>query len=123
MSLLFIAAPLAADGVNAETGPMRNDWMNTGSPLQPGKEFFLPELCLPQALLVLVVLAELLVLVLVLVEHMRPDFNWVRMELMSLFVQWIVLLSAALLCGLRPWLARLRARSEERRVGKECRSG
>ncbi len=25
----------------------------------PGKEFFLPELCLPQALLVLVVLAEL----------------------------------------------------------------
>lgn len=88
---------------------MRNDWMNTGSPLQPGKEFFLPELCLPQALLVLVVLAELLVLVLVLVEPMRPDFNWVRMALMSLFVQWIVLLSAALLCGLRPWLARLRA--------------
>ncbi|HEY0288360.1 MAG TPA: sensor histidine kinase [Pseudomonas sp.] len=73
----------------------------------PGNEFFLPELCLPQALLVLVVLAELLVLVLVLVEPMRPNFNWVRLALISLFVQWIVLLSAALLCGLRPWLARL----------------
>ncbi len=75
----------------------------------PGKEFFLPELCLPQALLVLVLLAELLVLVLVLVEPMQPGFDWVRLALMSLFVQWIVLLSAALLCGLRPWLARLPA--------------
>ncbi|MEE5037993.1 sensor histidine kinase [Pseudomonas alliivorans] len=73
----------------------------------PGKEFFLPELCLPQALLVLVVLAELLVLVLVLVEPMHAGFDWVRLALMSLFVQWIVLLSAALLCSLRPWLARL----------------
>jgi two-component system sensor histidine kinase AlgZ len=83
---------------------LRNQPGQSGS---PGKEFFLPELCLPQALLVLVVLAQLLVLILVLVEPMRPNFNWVRMALMSLFVQWIVLLSAALLCGLRPWLARL----------------
>lgn len=74
-----------------------------------GKDFFLPELCAPQALLVLIVLAELLVLVLTLVEPMRPGFDWVRMALMSLFVQWIVLLSAALLCGLRAWLARLRS--------------
>ncbi len=73
------------------------------------KDFFLPELCLPQALLVLVVLAELMVLVLVLVEPMHTGFDWVRLALMSLFVQWIVLLSAALLCGLRPWLARLPA--------------
>ncbi|MBD8492301.1 sensor histidine kinase [Pseudomonas syringae] len=73
------------------------------------QDFFLPELCLPQALLVLVVLAELLVLALVLVEPMHDTFPWVRLALMSLFVQWIVLLSAALLCGLRPWLARLPA--------------
>jgi two-component system sensor histidine kinase AlgZ len=88
---------------------MRNNRLNPGAAPAPGKEFFLPELCLPQALLVLVVLAELLVMVLVLVEPMYPTFNWVRMALISLFVQWIVLLSAALLCGLRPWLARLRA--------------
>ncbi|WNW12786.1 sensor histidine kinase [Pseudomonas sp. DTU_2021_1001937_2_SI_NGA_ILE_001] len=71
------------------------------------KDFFLPELCLPQALLVLVLLAELLVLALILVEPMPEGFPWVRVALMSLFVQWIVLLSAAVLCGLRPWLARL----------------
>jgi two-component system, LytTR family, sensor histidine kinase AlgZ len=88
---------------------MRNNHLNPGAAPAPGKEFFLPELCLPQALLVLVVLAELLVMVLVLVEPMYPAFNWVRLALISLFVQWIVLLSAALLCGLRPWLARLRA--------------
>ena len=73
------------------------------------RDFFLPELCLPPALLMLIVLAELLVLVLVLSEPMHPGFNWVRLGLTSLFVQWIVLLSAALLCGLRPWLAGLRA--------------
>ncbi|WP_460046148.1 sensor histidine kinase [Pseudomonas sp. S2_H01] len=88
---------------------MQNERNNPGQSVSPGKEFFLPELCLPQALLVLVVLAELLVLVLVLVEPMHPGFDWVRLALISLFVQWIVLLSAALLCGLRPWLARLNA--------------
>ena len=95
--------------MSAETGTMQNERNNPGQSASPGKEFFLPELCLPQALLVLVVLAELLVLVLVLVEPMHPGFDWVRLALISLFVQWIVLLSAALLCGLRPWLARLNA--------------
>ncbi|WP_144403212.1 MULTISPECIES: sensor histidine kinase [unclassified Pseudomonas] len=71
------------------------------------QDFFLPELCLPQTLLVLILLAELLVLALILVEPIPDGFPWVRLALMSLFVQWIVLLSAALLCGLRPWLARL----------------
>ena len=74
----------------------------------PESDFFLPELCLPQALLMLIVLAQLLVFVLVLAEPMNPGFNWVRLALTSLFVQWIVLLSAGLLCALRPWLARLR---------------
>jgi len=71
------------------------------------REFFLPVLCEAQALLVLVMLAELLVFVLVLSEPMPLGFNWPGLALSSLFVQWIVLLSAALLCGLRPWLARL----------------
>jgi two-component system sensor histidine kinase AlgZ len=87
---------------------MQNERNNPGQSAAAGTEFFLPELCLPGALLVLVVLAELLVVVLVLVEPMHPGFDWVRLALISLFVQWIVLLSAALLCGLRPWLARLK---------------
>ena len=71
-------------------------------------DFFVPELCQPEALLSMVLLAELLVLVLVLAEPMTPVFDWVRLALTSLFVQWIVLLSAAVLCRLRPLLARLR---------------
>ncbi|MBC9252782.1 alginate O-acetyltransferase [Pseudomonas alcaligenes] len=88
---------------------MRIEWFNKGRLLAQDDDFFLPELCLPEALLSMVLLAELLVLVLVLAEPMLPGFNWVRLALTSLFVQWIVLLSAALLCRLRPWLARLRA--------------
>ena len=69
-------------------------------------DFFLPQLCLPEALLRLVLLAELLVLVLVLAEPMPAGFDWTRLAMTSLFVQWIVLLSAAVLCALRPYLKR-----------------
>ena len=75
---------------------------------QPLDDFFVPELCRPDALLSMVLLAELLVLVLVLSEPMLPGFDWVRLALTSLFVQWNVLLSAALLCRLRPLMARMR---------------
>ncbi|TRX75222.1 sensor histidine kinase [Pseudomonas mangiferae] len=78
----------------------------------PTDDFFVPELCQAEALLGLVLLAELLVLVLVLAEPFRAEpfvsgFNWTRLALTSLFVQWIVLLSAALLCQARALLARL----------------
>ena len=72
-------------------------------------DFFVPELCQAEALLGLILLAELLVLVLVLAEPMVAGFNWMRLALTSLFVQWIVLLSAAALCRARPYLARLPA--------------
>ncbi|WP_313517213.1 sensor histidine kinase [Pseudomonas sp.] len=88
---------------------MRVDRQNSARTTAPIDDFFVPELCEPEALLALVLLAELLVLVLVLAEPMLPGFNWVRLALSSLFVQWIVLLSAAVLCRLRPVLARLRA--------------
>lgn len=88
---------------------MKIQGFSRGRTKPPHDDFFLPELCEPEALLSLVLLAELLVLVLVLAEPMVQGFNWVRLALTSLFVQWIVLLSAALLCSLRPLLARLRA--------------
>ena len=69
---------------------------------------FVPELCQAEALLGLVLLAELLVLVLVLAEPMMAGFDWMRLALTSLFVQWIVLLAAGTVCLLRPALARLR---------------
>lgn len=72
-------------------------------------DFFVPELCRSEALFALVLLAELLVLVLVLAEPMPAGFDWIRLSFTSLFVQWIVLLAAGLICLLRPLLARLPA--------------
>jgi len=69
--------------------------------------FFLPHLCTGETVLMLVLLAELLVIALVLIEPMTAGFNWGKLALCSLFVQWIVLLSAALLCLLRPCLLHL----------------
>ena len=100
---------MLAEWHTGNTARMKIHWFNKGRTIAPDDDFFLPELCEPEALLSLVLLAELLVLVLVLAEPMLPGFNWVRLALTSLFVQWIVLLSAALLCRLRPLLARLRA--------------
>jgi len=70
-------------------------------------DFFVPELCQAEALLGLIILAELLVFVLVLAEPITEHFDWVRLALTSLFVQWIALLSTAVLCRARPYLIRL----------------
>ncbi len=66
---------------------------------------FLPDFCKIRGVFTVVVTGELLVFVLVLV---RPGSGWAELGLMSLYVQWIVLASAALLCVLRPALARFR---------------
>ena len=76
-------------------------------PKSPDTDFFLPELCRTEALFGLVLLAELLVMVLVLAEPGGAVFDWSRLALVSLFVQWIVLLTVAVLCPLRPWLMHL----------------
>ena len=73
---------------------------------QAGEDFFLPELCSSVAVFTLVVLAELMVLVWVLAQPAAEGFDWLQLALASLFVQWIVLLSAALLCRLRRWMRR-----------------
>jgi two-component system sensor histidine kinase AlgZ len=54
----------------------------------------------------MVLLSELMVLVYALAVSDLPRFNWDVLALSSLFVQWVVLLSAALLCLLREMFAR-----------------
>lgn len=82
--------------------------MNKHIPPRNGDtDFFLPELCRGEALLGLVLLAELLVMVLVLAEPGISGLDWSRLALVSFFVQWVVLLTVALLCPLRPWLMHL----------------
>lgn len=69
------------------------------------EDFFLPDICQAQSILFLVLVTELLILVLVLANSILIDFSWVQLGLTSLFVQWIVLVSAAVLCNVRPVLS------------------
>jgi two-component system sensor histidine kinase AlgZ len=68
------------------------------------EDFFLPDICQAQSILFLVLVTELLVFVLVLGNSKLIDFNWAKVGLTSIFVQWIVLVSAAVLCNVRPML-------------------
>lgn len=89
---------------------MRHKKNNNPVTEEGSDDFFLPNFCAPQALLMLVVVAELLALLLVLAgaDHLE-SFPWDRFALTSLLVQWIALVSAALLCKLRTPLMRLPA--------------
>jgi two-component system sensor histidine kinase AlgZ len=69
--------------------------------------FFLPDLCNVYAVLVLIVLSETLVTALILVESGLVGFQWERFATLSYFVQWVALLSVALLCQSRNFMARL----------------
>lgn len=66
--------------------------------------FELPELCNVLAICVLVLIGELLVIVLLLAGG---PLSWVRLSLLSLYVQWVVLGSAGLLCASRSVFARI----------------
>lgn len=66
--------------------------------------FFLPDLCSAQSVFVVVLVSELLAIVLVLASGSLLPFNWEKLALTSLFVQWVALSSAAVLCRARQWL-------------------
>lgn len=65
---------------------------------------FLPNLCTTRSVLVVVVVAELMAVVLSLAAFYYEGVNIARLALSSLFVQWVALTSAALLCAMRDWL-------------------
>ncbi|GAA6144914.1 alginate biosynthesis two-component system sensor histidine kinase AlgZ [Thalassolituus maritimus] len=69
--------------------------------------FFLPDLCNTRAVLILLIVSEALVLALTLIETGIGDFSWMRFGIVSLFVQWVALVSVAVLCQLRSLLARV----------------
>lgn len=69
--------------------------------------FFIPDLCAARSVFVAVMLSELLVVIHVLARGSLATFDWDLLALGSLIVQWVVLLSVALLCGLRAPLNRL----------------
>ena len=65
------------------------------------REFFIPDICAPQPTLLMILLMELLVLVYVLAGSALPGFDLERFAITSLFVQWVLLSSAWLLCRFR----------------------
>ena len=67
---------------------------------------FLPDLCTTQSIFLLVLVAELLALLMALTSVGLQHLNWDILALISFQVQWIALVSAALLCKLRPYLRR-----------------
>jgi two-component system, LytTR family, sensor histidine kinase AlgZ len=72
-----------------------------------GDELYIPDLCSTGSVLVMVLLAQLMVLIYVLLGSPLPYFNWNMLAITSVFVQWVVLLSAACQCRLRVLFSRL----------------
>jgi hypothetical protein len=67
--------------------------------------FFIPDFCAPRMVFAVVLIAELVALTLSLA---RPDAAFLtELARVSMFLQWLGLTSAAVLCYSRPWLARL----------------
>lgn len=70
------------------------------------RSFFLPNFCEVGNVFAVVLTAELFAFLLTLANPIGEQF-WSRLSLISLVVQWVALGNAALLCLLRPALARL----------------
>lgn len=61
----------------------------------------LPDLCAPSSILLLVLVGMVVALVYALAAASAPKEFWLGFGLSLLFVEWVVLVSAALLCGLK----------------------
>ena len=91
-----MSRPGVADGLAATPAPT----------VRQEAESFLPDFCHPRMVFAVVLISELLAVVFALVRAPNGPF-WPSLGLISLFVQWLGLTGAALLCVARPWLARL----------------
>ncbi|MDG4551638.1 MAG: sensor histidine kinase [Candidatus Contendobacter sp.] len=69
---------------------------------------FLPDFCDNQTIFLIVLIVELLAFVLALAQGRTLERFWTELALTSLFMQWVALAVALVLCHCRRWLARLR---------------
>lgn len=68
--------------------------------------FFLPDFCAPRAALAMVLIVELVAVLIALARAPVTAFFWVDLAALSMFLLWIGLGSAFVLCRLTPWLSR-----------------
>lgn len=66
-------------------------------------EVYLPDFCAAGTILVIVLIAELVAILLTLTSY-EPGTFLTELSKMSMFVLWLALLGAAMMCRLRPWL-------------------
>ena len=69
-------------------------------------DFFLPDFCNVRMVLAVILIGELLALVLTLAPAQSQD-RWQELGMVSLFIQWVALISATVLCLARRWLSTL----------------
>jgi len=69
--------------------------------------FFLPDFCHVHMVFAVVVIGELLAIILALAPMQRVESRWQDLAIISLFVQWVALLSAGILCLCRDWLSKM----------------
>lgn len=69
----------------------------------PESQVYLPDFCAPATVLVVLLVAELIAILLTLAGY-APGTFLTELSKMSLYVQWLALLSAAVLCYARRWI-------------------
>lgn len=69
--------------------------------------FFLPDFCNVSMVFAVVIIGELLAFILVLSPLKDTQDKWGDLSIISLFIQWVALSSAAALCVARPFLQKL----------------
>ena len=67
-------------------------------------QVYLPDFCAAGAVLVVLLVAELIAILLTLAAHTPPGTFMTELAKMSLYVLWLALLSAAVLCRARLWV-------------------
>ena len=86
---------------------MSDQQLTDYSGIETVESFFLPSFCDVRMVFAVVVIAQLLAFIITLVSPGVMQDAWGNLGLISLFMQWIALTSAAMLCVCRPLLARM----------------
>ena len=74
-----------------------------------GPRLYLPDFCQGTAVLAIVLIAELVAIIFAIARQALHENFWIDLATSSLFLLWIGLVSAALLCRTRTWLQRMPA--------------
>lgn len=69
---------------------------------------FLPDFCDNRTVFLIVLIVELLAFMLALIQSRTLEVFWTELALISLFMQWVALMVAMMLCHCRRWLGRWR---------------